>query len=107
MTSALRWGVGRTLRQAWSRSFSSERPFRILGLQQIAVGSLEKEPLRHLWQDVLGLEKAGSFQSKSENVDEDILFLGGQPGSPTSIEVDIMTPLDPEKSPKVSRGTIC
>lgn len=82
-----------------SRAFSgAARPFQILGLQQIAVGSLDKEGLTQLWQGVFGLEKVGSFKSESENVDEDILMLGK---SPAAIEVDLMTPLDENKSPKV------
>ena len=40
--------------------------------------------------------------SEKENVDEDILLLGH---GPTAVEVDIMQPLDPEKSPKV--GSLC
>jgi len=69
-----------------------------LGLQQIAVGGLEKEPLTKLWLDVFGLTKVNTFVSESENVDEDILMLGEHPHA---VEVDLMTPLDPEKSPKV------
>lgn len=78
---------------------SSTRPFQILGLQQIAVGALDKEMLRILWQDTLGLSKVGNFVSAKENVDEDMLTLGK---GLMAIEVDLMTPLDPEKSPKVS-----
>ena len=33
----------------------SERPFRVLGIQQIAVGGLDKNPLRKFWVDTLGL----------------------------------------------------
>jgi len=33
-------------------------------------------------------------------VNEDILLLGKQ-GSPSAVEVDLMQPIDPEKSPKV------
>jgi len=51
-----------------------------------------------IWQDILGLEKVGTFTSESENVDEDILVLGK---GPHSIEVDLMVPLDAEKRPKV------
>ena len=47
----------------------------------------------------MGLKKIGSFKSERENVDEDILELGV--GTLGKVEVDIMTPLDPEKSPKV------
>ena len=73
--------------------------FRVLGLQQIAVGGLSKEKLANLWIDTLGLDKVGTYKSEKENVDEDILSLGT---GPTSVEVDIMQPLDPEKSPKVN-----
>jgi len=70
------------------------RPFRILGLQQIAIGGPSKAALQHLWVDLFGLTKKGTFRSEKENVDEDILEVGG-------VEVDIMEPIDPEKSPKV------
>ena len=52
-----------------------ERPFRILGVQQIAVGAEDKGRLRRLWVDMLGLVPAGSFRSERENVDEDIVHL--------------------------------
>ena len=80
------------------RLLSTTRPFRILGLQQIAVGALEKGPLTTLWVDVFGLTKNHSFVSDSENVDEDILSVGE---GPHAVEVDLMTPVDPDKSPKV------
>jgi lactoylglutathione lyase len=76
----------------------SERPFRVLGLQQIAVGALDKGKLRELWVDVLGLEAHGHFRSESENVDEDIAVAGV---GPFKVEVDLMQPVDPEKRPKV------
>lgn len=79
------------------RCFST-RPFQILGLQQVAIGGLEKESLTKLWVDVFGLTKVHSFVSESENVDEDILTLGEHPHT---LEIDLMTPIDPEKSPKV------
>ena len=40
-----------------------------------------------------------SFKSEKENVDEDVLTMGK--GVLGTVEVDLMTPLDPEKSPKV------
>ena len=49
--------------------------FRVLGLQQIAVGGLSKEKLASLWVDTLGLDKVGTYKSEKENVDEDILSL--------------------------------
>jgi len=76
----------------------AERPFSILGIQQIAVGGLQKQALRRLWVDTLGLRLRGSFQSESENVDEDIASAGS---GPLEVEVDLMQPLDPERRPKV------
>lgn len=76
-----------------------QRKFRILGLQQIAIGGTDKAALSKLWSGLFGLEKVGDFQSEAENVDEDILRLGK---GPMAIEVDIMQPIDPEKKPKVN-----
>jgi lactoylglutathione lyase len=70
------------------------RPFRILGLQQIAIGGPSKDALRHLWVDLFGLTQTGTFKSERENVDEDILEIAG-------VEIDLMQPIDPEKKPKV------
>jgi len=69
-----------------------------LGIQQIAVGGLDKDRLRGLWVDTLGLERHGEYRSESENVDEDILALGA---GPLRVEVDLMQPLDPDKKPSV------
>jgi lactoylglutathione lyase len=76
----------------------SSRPFRILGLQQIAIGGLDKHKLRHLWVDLLGIPVTGHFKSERENVDEDILTLGE---GRAAVEIDLMQPLDPEKKPAV------
>ena len=77
---------------------STERPFRVLGLQQIAIGGLDLGALRRLWVDTLGVEKAGEYTSESENVQEDILRLGS---GEHAVEIDLMQPLDPESRPKV------
>jgi lactoylglutathione lyase len=79
---------------------ASPRPFRVLGLQQIAIGSLDKSPLSNLWMNVFGVPRIGNYRSEKENVDEDILLLG-KPGSPHAVELDIMMPIDPSKSPRV------
>ncbi|MGI9248957.1 MAG: VOC family protein [Woeseiaceae bacterium] len=78
--------------------YSNNRPFKVLGIQQIAVSGLDKNRLRKLWVDTLGLELTGTFQSESENVDEDIAAVGS---GPLKVEVDLMQPLDPEKKPRV------
>ena len=75
-----------------------QRPFRVLGLQQVAIGGPSKSALHQLWGDLLGVEKLSSFKSESENVDEDVLVLGK---GPFKIELDLMSPLDPEKKPHV------
>ncbi|TGK15234.1 VOC family protein [Leptospira fluminis] len=74
------------------------RPFKILGIQQVAVGGESKDKLRNFWVDVLGLENVGTYRSEKENVNEDILRMGK---GPYAVEVDIMEPVDPGKSPKV------
>jgi lactoylglutathione lyase len=84
-------------------SATRERPFRILGLQQIAVGGTDKTRLRRLWVDLLGLTPHGSYRSESENVDEDILVTGQ---APFEVEVDIMQPIDPEGRPKVHQPAL-
>jgi lactoylglutathione lyase len=76
----------------------SPRPFRVLGLQQIAIGALAKQPLLELWSGLLGLELRAEFESVSENVSEAILELGV---GPTRVELDLMQPLDPNAKPKV------
>ena len=77
---------------------SKTRPFKVLGIQQIAIGALDKHKLQTLWVDVLGLEKTGTFVSERENVDEDICAIGS---GPFKVEVDLMQPLDAEKKPAV------
>ena len=74
------------------------RPFRVLGLQQVAVGGRDKSALRHLWCDLLGLPLTGSYRSERENVDEDIAVLGA---GPLRIELDLMQPIDVDKKPRV------
>ena len=61
------------------------RPFQILGIQQIAVGGLDKLVLRRLWVDLLGLTLTGEFKSERENVDEDIVVAGSGPSRSRSI----------------------
>ncbi len=76
----------------------TDRPFSVLGVQQIAIGGLDKGALRKLWVDTLGLHPTGDFRSERENVDEDIVTAGV---GHFKIEVDLMQPIDPEKRPKV------
>ena len=81
----------------------SERPFRVLGLQQIAVGASDKRDLRLLWLDLLGLELVGNFRSERENVDEDIAVCGR---GAAKVEVDLMQPIDPDGRPKVHQPAL-
>ena len=76
----------------------STRPFRILGIQQVAIGGPDKQRLAKLWVELFGLDRVGTFQSERENVDEDTCAIGT---GPLRVEVDLMQPLDPEKKPAV------
>ena len=74
------------------------RPFKVLGIQQIAIGATDKSTLRHLWVDLFGLSLSGHYKSERENVDEDICSIGQ---GPLTVEVDLMQPLDINKKPAV------
>ena len=75
-----------------------QRPFKVLGIQQVAIGGTDKQRMKTLWVDMLGLTQTGTFQSERENVDEDILAMGKDA---FKVEVDIMQPLDIDKKPAV------
>lgn len=77
---------------------TTPRPFKTLGIQQIAIGATSKQRLQTLWVDMLGLELTGGFKSERENVDEDICAMGK---GPFKVEVDLMQPVDIEKKPAV------
>ena len=76
----------------------NERPFKVLGIQQIAVGGTDKSKLAKLWVEMLGLTVTGNFKSERENVDEDIAVIGA---GPFRIEVDLMQPIDADSRPRV------
>ncbi len=75
------------------------RPFRVLGVQQIAIGGPSKAALRRLWVDLFGVPVIGTFRSERENVDEDILAIAG-------VEIDLMEPIDPAAKPKVAEPSL-
>ena len=77
---------------------STPKPFKILGIQQIAIGGPDKQRLKSLWVDIFGLQVKSTFVSERENVDEDICSMGS---GPYKVEVDLMQPLDPNKKPAV------
>jgi lactoylglutathione lyase len=77
---------------------ASVRPFRVLGIQQVAIGGPSKERLRTLWVEKFGLELTGNFRSERENVDEDICAMGA---GAFKVEVDLMEPIDPNGKPAV------
>jgi lactoylglutathione lyase len=77
---------------------TTPRPFKVLGVQQIAIGAADKGKLRTLWVEKFGLEPTGNFRSERENVDEDICTIGS---GPFKVEVDLMEPIDPNGKPAV------
>ena len=76
----------------------NHRPFKVLGIQQVAIGGLSKQRLRTLWVEKFGLEVTGTFVSARENVDEDICAIGS---GVFKVEVDLMQPIDADKKPAV------
>jgi lactoylglutathione lyase len=74
------------------------RPFRVLGLQQVALGGADRSALERLWVDLLGLRVQGHYRSERENVDEAILSLGQ---GLHAVEIDLMQPIDAAKKPAV------
>ena len=79
-------------------SAAADRPFKVLGIQQVAIGGPSKEKLRTLWVDKFGLDLTGRFRSERENVDEDICAMGS---GVFKVEVDLMEPIDPSAKPAV------
>lgn len=94
---------------------TNSRTFKILGVQQVAIGATDINLLRDFWIGALGISKIGEYKSEvkiisitklslslrytqKENVIEDILEVGTRNGK---IEIDLMQPIDPNKSPKV------
>lgn len=82
---------------------TAPRPFRVLGVQQIAIGSEDKRKLVALWVELLGLEVIGNFRSDSENVDEDILRAGH---GEHAVEIDLMQPLRANERPRVDQPSL-
>jgi lactoylglutathione lyase len=74
------------------------KPFNILGIQQIAIGGEDRIKLLQLWNVMFGIPVTGHFKSETENVDESILTMGS---GPYAVEIDLMEPIDPTRSPKV------
>jgi lactoylglutathione lyase len=77
---------------------TTHRPFRVLGLQQVAIGGPDKQALLGLWAELFGVPVVKHFTSERENVDEAVLSLGV---GATAVELDLMQPLDPGRKPRV------
>ena len=70
------------------------RPFKILGVQQIAIGHPRRPRCAGCGSTCSACQSVGTYRSERENVDEDILSIAG-------VEIDLMEPVDAAKSPKV------
>lgn len=46
------------------RQITSGRSFKILGVQQIAIGALDKKVLSDFWVGKLGIEKVSEYRSE-------------------------------------------
>ena len=74
----------------------NQRPFTILGIQQIALAAQDKKQFHPLWLELFGLSIVNHFVSTKENVDEDICTIGQ---GPLKVEIDLMQSLDANKKP--------
>ena len=79
------------------------RPFRVLGIQQVALGAPDRSALHALWVDTFGLSAKIVYRSERENVDEEILDLGR---GVHAVEIDLMQPVDPAARPKVDAPSL-
>lgn len=82
---------------------TASRPFQVLGVQQIAIGALDKNELRRFWVDLMGLRFIHAYKSEKENVDEDICETGA---GPFTVEIDLMQPIDPDARPRVHQPAL-
>ena len=79
---------------------TARRPFKILGVQQIAVGSKKEDPLMHLWYNIFGLQaEETGIQLPKENAFVDIFKLGAD--DKTAVEIHLMSPIEKWKHPRV------
>ncbi|MGH7791608.1 MAG: VOC family protein [Thermodesulfobacteriota bacterium] len=78
----------------------TDRPFKVLGVQQIAIGGLDIKALRRLWIDTLGLTPTINFRNDTENVRGEIAVVGF---GPFRLDVNLLQPIDPEKSPRAHK----
>ena len=80
-----------------------ERPFVVLGIQQVAIGAPDKSRLTRLWIEILGLTLTGSYRSATENVDEDIVSVGR---GRQHFEIDLMQPVEQGAKPRVDEPAL-
>ncbi len=73
-----------------------DKPFRILGINHIAISTLNRQGMQQLWVQVFGARADHGFSSEEENVREDVYFLGEPP---YQVQIDIMEPIDVAKNP--------
>ena len=75
----------------------------MLGVQQIAIGGLDRGALHHLWVDTLGLVQTSEFRNETENVDGEIAQIGA---GPSSVDLNLLEPIDPERSPRAHQPAL-
>ena len=80
-----------------------DRPFKILGVQQVAIGSKDKSKLNNLWVGLLGISVNDSHTSKDENVVEDICSFADDK---LAGQIDLMEPFDVSRGPRVDNPAL-
>jgi len=84
-------------------SSTKSRPFRVLGIQHVAVGGPTLDALRHLWVDLLGLESQSVHEVPHENVREErVAFVNAD----CDVKIDLMQPLDAQAKPRVDKPAL-
>jgi len=69
----------------------------VLGVQQVAVGALDRRRLHRLWVDLFGLASRGEFRNQTENVDGELATIGV---GTFAVDLNLLEPLDPGRSPR-------
>jgi lactoylglutathione lyase len=69
----------------------------VLGVQQIAIGALDRARPHRLWVTLLGLEARAEFRNEAENVTGELVTLGR---GPFAVDLNLLEPIDPERSPR-------
>lgn len=85
-------------------STSTSRPFKVLGIQQVAMAGEKNSALVHFWSDILQLGPSNSsIVFTPENIRTEVFNLGK--GNASTI-LNLMMPLDSTAKPNVAKRSL-